>query len=422
LKEAATGRNAENREKPGRRPAGVPDRYEDMRILVVDDNARERLITKKILEHYGCRVVEAQDGKDALEKARNEPPDLIVSDAMMPQMDGFQFLREVRKDGKLMRVPFVFHTAAYTGARETELADSLGADRFLIKPTDAVTLWNTLSSLAADHKRGQRSIRSFKPLEKEQEYLEQYSRVVASKLEEKVQELEQEILQRKQVEERLRLLSRTLLEKQEMDRQHIARELHDEIGQVLTAVKITVQSLHTSSVDHYAGRLAESIVNIDMAIEQIRNLALALRPSILDDLGLPAALRWLADRTSKTAGISVQFETGLPEGHLPTAIETACFRISQEALNNVARHAKASVARISLRTEGTELVLAIRDNGRSFNVRSAFQKAAAGTSFGMLSMKERAALAGGSFDIASKAGVGTVVQARFSFPGGASWS
>lgn len=398
----------------------MPYRYEKMKVLVVDDNARERLITRKILEHYGCRVVEAQDGIDALEKAREDQPDVIISDAMMPQMDGFQFLREVRKDGKLMRVPFIFHTAAYTGARETELADSLGADRFLIKPTDAATLWTTLSALAVDSRRGQRSP---KPLDKEQEYLEQYSRIVASKLEEKVQELELEILQRKQAEERLRSLSRTLLEKQEMDRRHIARELHDEIGQVLTAVKITVQALQASSADaRRSGLMADSLVNIDRAIEQIRNLSLALRPSILDDLGLPAALRWLADRTAKTTGIGVQFESGIREGRLPTAIETACFRIAQEALNNVARHANARSARISLRMEGRELVLAIHDNGISFDVSSAFQNAAAGSSFGLLSMKERAVLAGGSFDISSESAAGTVVQARFPFTGGPGWN
>jgi signal transduction histidine kinase len=381
-----------------------------MKVLVVDDNPTDRLLMRKILEFRGCEVHEAADGQEGLEKAAQARPDIVISDAMMPRVDGFQLLREIKKSDSLKSILFVFYSATYTGAREAELAASLGADLFIVKPTEPDTLWKTLSALYAERTQGQKTPPSRPLLENERDYLERYSTIVATKLEEKVHELEGEVAHRKQAEERLQALSRTLMEKLEMERRHIARELHDEIGQVLTAIKMNMQSIQRSP-----GKLSlitDSIASIDRALQHVRNLSHALRPSLLDDLGLQAALRWLADRTAQNSGLIVRFEGDLPDDRLPVEIETACFRIAQEALNNVVRHARATRAAIELRRQGDELELVVRDDGLAFDVQATYQKAVRGASFGLVGMRERATLLGGSLDILSQPGKGTEVRAR----------
>src|SRR5574341_910705 len=184
------------------------------------------------------------------------------------------------------------------------------------------------------------------------------------------------------------------MEKLEMERRHIARELHDEIGQVLTAIKMNMQSIRRSPGN--LSLVTDSIASIDRALQHVRNLSHALRPSLLDDLGLQAALRWLADRTAQNSGLLVRFEGDLPDDQLPVEIETACFRIAQEALNNVVRHARASGAVLELRRQGDELELVVRDDGAAFDVQATYQKA----------------VRGGSFDILSLPGKGTEVRAR----------
>jgi signal transduction histidine kinase len=148
----------------------------------------------------------------------------------------------------------------------------------------------------------------------------------------------------------------------------------------------------------------------------VRNLALDLRPSLLDDLGLEAALRWLLNRQCKRAGFEGTFAAHGTDDGLPAAIETCCFRVTQEALTNVTRHSEARHVAVELGVEDAEVVVSIRDNGKGFDVREARERAAHGLSIGLLSMEERVSLAGGRLEIQSTAGSGTSVVARF--PGG----
>jgi PAS domain S-box-containing protein len=214
--------------------------------------------------------------------------------------------------------------------------------------------------------------------------------------------------------ERLETLSRRLLEAQETERRRIARELHDQIGQALTVLKISLQGLVRScDAPTLALKVEEYIRIVEGTIRQVRELSFDLRPSILDDLGLVPALRWYLDRQAQQTGFSPQFAADpLPE-RLPPHLEIACFRIAQEALTNVIRHAQAHQVGVELRQGEGELHLVIRDDGVGFDVAGKWEPAARGECLGLLGMEERAHLVGGQVEIESTSGHGTEVHARF---------
>lgn len=161
-----------------------------MKTLIVDDNAADRKILRYILERHGCDIIEAADGEEGLALARDHRPGLIVSDALMPRMDGFQFLRRIKAAPDLAAIPFIFYTSVYTGQMDEELALSLGADAFVVKPKEPDALWAAIETVLAT---GPARRQPVKPelLQAEEEYLRQYSRIVTAKIEEKLRELEQ---------------------------------------------------------------------------------------------------------------------------------------------------------------------------------------------------------------------------------------
>lgn len=216
--------------------------------------------------------------------------------------------------------------------------------------------------------------------------------------------------------ERLQSLSQRLIEVQELERRTIAGELHDEIGQALTIVKMNLQALHATDdclqVSDQGDRMRECITVVERALEQVRSLSLDLRPSLLDDLGLVATLRWYVARQVRTAGFALHFSADEPAGRLISVLETVCFRIAQEALTNVVRHARAREVWVQLRCDA-ELCLTIRDDGVGFDLARAEARASCGESLGLLGMRERASLSGGRLSIVSTAGRGTTIAAYF---------
>jgi PAS domain S-box-containing protein len=213
--------------------------------------------------------------------------------------------------------------------------------------------------------------------------------------------------------ERQKALSRRLLTAHEEERRRLAVELHDELGQVLTAVKINLASLERLPGAAAAPtHLKDSIASVDQALEKVRDLALDLRPSVLDDLGLPAALRWYVDRFARTAHVDAHLSIAAVP-HLGADVETVCFRVAQEALTNAARHAQARHVWVDLHLLPWGLELSVRDDGKGFDTAVATDHAVGGASMGLLGMQERVALIGGQFEIRSAPGTGTEVRARF---------
>jgi two-component system NtrC family sensor kinase len=174
-----------------------------MKTLIVEDNADDRRILRYNLERHGCDVMEAADGREGLEAARAHKPELIISDALMPRMDGYQFLRSVKTDEALKTVPFIFYSAVYTGQKEMKLALSLGADAFIIKPKEPEELWDEIKNILENCKLGKKPVASAPLIEEEEEYLRKYGTIVATKLEEKILELDRAVTERKQAEESL---------------------------------------------------------------------------------------------------------------------------------------------------------------------------------------------------------------------------
>src|SRR5262249_44675220 len=166
-------------------------------------------------------------------------------------------------------------------------------------------------------------------------------------------------------------------------------------------------------------RLQESLAIVERALQQVRNLSLDLRPSLLDDLGLAAALRWYLDRQAQRAEFLAHFHAEPADLPLPSELATACFRVTQEALTNILRHAKARNVWVDVRRGAGELLLTVRDDGTGFDVARAEERAARGGSLGLAGMRERVGLLGGRLDIESTPGSGSVIRVRFPLPDGA---
>ncbi len=187
----------------------------------------------------------------------------------------------------------------------------------------------------------------------------------------------------RQTLERLQAVSQQLLEIQEQERRHLARELHDEIGQQLTGLALTL-----SRVDAQA--IAEAQAQVKSMTAQVRDLALRLRPALLDDLGLLPALFWLVDRTRAQTGLEVTLTHQGLHGRLPQSVETAAFRIVQEALTNAARHAGLVPVFVRVWQENARLSLEIEDQGSGFDPSALTLN----RGFGLASMREQCSIAG----------------------------
>ena len=215
--------------------------------------------------------------------------------------------------------------------------------------------------------------------------------------------------------ERQRLLSRRLVEVQEAERRSIARELHDQIGQVLTGLKLVLEMTARETGDLRNENLAEALSLVDELMAQVRELSLSLRPAMLDDLGLLPALIWQFERYTAQTQVAVDFKHRGVEGiRFDSEIETAAYRIVQEALTNVARHAGVDRANVRLWADEGGLYLQVEDLGRGFDPAAAMSSS---VSSGLSGMRERANLLGGQLTIESEPDERTLLSASLPLDG-----
>ena len=349
-----------------------------LRVLILEDEPADAELELAALGEGGFRceptVVSGRAGfEEAFVPGRY---DLVIADYRLPDYTGLEALVHVRRRDSL--VPFVLVSGALGEERAVEALRS-GATDYVLK--------HGLARLASSVRRA---------LEERRDR----ERHVATQ---RALELSQE---------RLRALSRRLLEVQEDERGRLARDLHDDVGQALTALKIQLESL-ARVAGPVAARVLECVETTRHTLERVRQLSLSLRPLQLDDLGLVAALRSHLDRQASVGGLTPHFDAvNAPHG-VASEIETACFRVAQEAINNVLRHAQARNLWVRVFTEDAHLVLSVRDDGSGFDLDHARRRGAAGASLGLVGMEERVALAGGSLELQSAPGHGTLMLATF---------
>jgi signal transduction histidine kinase len=216
-----------------------------------------------------------------------------------------------------------------------------------------------------------------------------------------------DVTEQKAAEAALRALTRRLVEAEETERRRIARELHDRVGQNLSALNINLDILLGKLQDQPARRrLEDSLKLVDATLQSIENVMADLRPALLDEYGLAAALAWYGEEYAQRTGIRVGVQAGDAGTGLRPEAAVALFRIAQEALNNAAKHSSAKRITVGLEEKGGELVLSVSDDGKGFD-----PAAAPRGRWGMTTMRERAEAAGGRLSVDSSLGQGTTVRA-----------
>jgi len=212
-----------------------------------------------------------------------------------------------------------------------------------------------------------------------------------------------------------RALAGRILSAQEAERARVSRELHDDTGQALTLLLVRLQLIEELATEPAVRKeLAELRALVVSALDGVRRLSLQLGPSVLEDLGLAAALEWLADRLEQDAGLSVDLVLDENDDAIPVDIAVAVFRVAQEALTNVVRHAHVHEAGVLLKVDERQLVLTVSDRGAGFDVAAARSDPA--LSIGLFGMAERIALVDGTIDIRSRRGAGTQIVVRIPLP------
>jgi signal transduction histidine kinase len=232
------------------------------------------------------------------------------------------------------------------------------------------------------------------------------------------QQAQERSLELTKMNEALREPSSKLLSTHEVERKRIASEVHDTLGACLAAIKFKAEKAvgeNGKTADAPRESLDTIIPLVQECIEECKRIQMDLRPPILDDLGLLAALSWFFRRFQTIySEIRVEQETTIEESEIPHSLKIVIYRIFQEAMNNVAKHSKADLVRLCLRKADNRMELILQDNRQGFNLEQALFQKSSEKGLGLLSMKERTELSGGSFAIESTEGKGTTI--RVSWP------
>jgi signal transduction histidine kinase len=244
--------------------------------------------------------------------------------------------------------------------------------------------------------------------------------VVEETLRKSKQHTIQLLQQSRRLQEQLRHLSRRILSTQEEERKRISRELHDVIAQMLTGINVRLAILKVAATANTKGiskKIAHTQRLVEKSVDIVNRFARELRPAALDDLGLIPALHTFMKTFMKETGIRVRATAFAGVEELSSAKRTALYRVAQEALTNVARHARATRVDVSIQRQANAVCMQIQDNGESFDVERALHSKKAGR-LGLLGMRERMEMLGGCFEIKSSPGKGTAIKVRLPFRNG----
>ncbi|CAN7534854.1 response regulator [Pseudoduganella sp. LjRoot289] len=375
-------------------------------ILIVDDNPANLALALAMLEQQGLLLSVAHSGDEALLRVACAPPDLILLDVMLPGIDGFEVCRRLKAGpAPAAAVPVIFMTAL-SGLADKVAGFSAGAVDYVTKPLQ----FEEVLARVATHLR----------LAAMQARLaSQYALLLAENRERCA--AEQALLQYRDSLE-LQVAARTAELRElgahrecarEAERRRIARELHDELGQSLTALRMKAALLRVRFGADVPG-LNEQVRGltelVDRAIGVVRSVATTLRPTVLD-LGIGSALEWLVDEFRKHSGIDCSLTLMLEGEQLNEEHAIAVFRIVQESLTNIARHAGASESAVTLRCGPQQCAVQVDDNGCGFDPARVPPH-----SFGLLGMRERALSLGGLVTVDSRPGGSTRIAATLPLP------
>ena len=353
-------------------------------ILIVDDDRSAIVAMQEILANLGARLITASSGEEALRCVLEDDFAAILMDVKMPGIDGFTTAKMIRERKRSKYTPIIFLTA--------ESRDDLtpmfrgyqaGAVDYIAKPVIPEVLRSKLAVFVGLH---------------------DMNRMLSAELAER--SLTEQRL--RSSEENLRALAAHLQSVREEERIHIAREIHDELGQALTGLKFDIGALAKTACredPETTEKIQGLSGNIDRIINSVRRIASGLRPEVLDEIGLAAAIEWQAREFQRRTGVRCTVEIGPGFTDPDRERSTALFRIFQELLTNVARHANASRVKATL-GDGEEISLVVEDNGRG--VRS--EELEGNKSLGFLGLKERVLAFGGSIDVHGEEGKGTRVS------------
>jgi len=337
------------------------------KILLVDDEPKSLYALQELLSTLGENLMVAQSGEEALRLVLKNDFAVILLDVRMPGIDGFETAKMIRGRERSKLTPIIFLTAAADEMTSMFRGYEVGAVDYLMKPVVPEVLKSKVAVFVELHRKSERLRES---------------------------------------EDKLRRLAAHLISVREEERAHIAREIHDELGQVLTGIKMEVGWLAKRLKEPALLEKTDSMSKlIDSTVQTVRKIATGLRPEMLDDMGLVAAVGWQAKDFQKRTGIRCRVKLPPETTKLDIDVSTTAFRIFQEILTNVARHSRATRVDIDLELAGDSLRLEVTDNG----VGIAEAELDGRKSLGLLGMHERALLFGGEVSITGSPGHGTRV-------------
>jgi signal transduction histidine kinase len=365
------------------------------RIVILDDNAVDRRLLVNLAEHAGHEALETGSGLEALTAIRAAPVDLVVTDVLMPEMDGYAFVRRLRADEHAHQPRVIFYTATYLLDEARTLAEACGVSDLLVKPAEPEAILAAIDRVLEEPPHGKAV--------SDAEFDRTHLRVVNEKLFEKVSQLEALTLERR------RLLA-DVVGAQEAERRRIAAEIHDDSIQVMAAAGLRLDLLGRRLADGEDREAMQKLGDaVGQAVGRLRRLTFELRPQSLDTGQLPAAIA--AYLTESQIG-----ENG-PLWHVDDRLETPVgeqnavifYRIAQEALRNARKHAGASALQVMLERTRSGVQLTVRDDGGGCDVGRALSYSPG--HLGLVAMRERAEIAGGWMRFESVEGAGSSVTA-----------